>query len=139
MPATAGLWTVEIRPELSIAMRPAQIGACANHLTDFSGILQVDGAAYNELVKTREPSKPIILAFYWTRLRRRFYEIAAGGNVPLAGKALPRLLPFTKGWHLRTQNTQARLKIRQAKTRPLSITSNSGSLTKTCKLNSADP
>jgi transposase len=92
-----------------------------SHLTGFSGILQVDGyAAYKELVTTREPSAPIVLAFCWTHLRRRFYEIAAGGNAPLAEDALRQIAALYRiEDSIRGQSAAARLKVRQAKTRPL--------------------
>jgi transposase len=92
-----------------------------SHLTGFSGILQVDGyAAYKELVTTRAPSAPIVLAFCWAHLRRRFYEIAKAGNAPLAEDALRQiaaLYQIEEG--IRGQSAKARLEIRQVKTRPL--------------------
>jgi transposase len=92
-----------------------------NHLAGFSGILQVDGyAAYKELVKTRGSSAPIVLSFCWAHLRRRFYEIAKGGNAPLAEDALRQIAALYKIEDgIRGQSAEMRLKIRQAKTRPL--------------------
>ncbi len=92
-----------------------------NHLAGFTGILQVDGyAAYKELVKTREPSDAIVLSFCWTHLRRRFYEIAKGGNAPLAEHALRQIAAlYNIEAGIRRQSAGARLKIRQTETRPL--------------------
>jgi transposase len=42
-------------------------------------------------VKTRDASVPIVLAFCWIHLRRRFYEIAVGNNAPLAEDALRQI------------------------------------------------
>jgi hypothetical protein len=72
---------------------------CRAHLAGFSGILQTDGyTAYKELVRSREPSAPIVLSFCWAHLRRRFYEIAGKHPVKDAVErvvpVLTRLEPF---------------------------------------------
>ena len=92
-----------------------------SHLTGFSGILQVDGyAAYKDLASNRPPSEPLILSFCWTHLRRRFYEIAVGGNAPLAEEALIQIAALYKIEEaIRGQKAEARRKVRQAKSRPL--------------------
>src|SRR5262249_7021737 len=47
-------------------------------LEGFSGVLQVDGyAAYNELTRA---GSAVTLAFCWSHVRRRFYEIHVGGQ-----------------------------------------------------------
>ena len=62
------------------------------HLAGFSGVLQVDGyAAYKALTDTRRGGGPLTLAFCWAHLRRRFYDIAKGGNAPIAEEALMRI------------------------------------------------
>jgi transposase len=59
--------------------------------------LQVDGyAAYKDFASSRSASEPIILSFCWTHLRRRFYEIAVGGNAPLAEEALIQIAALYK-------------------------------------------
>ena len=92
-----------------------------SHLKGFSGILQVDGyAAYKDLASNRPPSEPLILSFCWTHLRRRFYEIAIGGNAPLAEEALIQIAALYKIEEaIRGQKAEARCKVRQAKSRPL--------------------
>jgi transposase len=91
-----------------------------NHLAGFTGILQVDGyAAYKELVKTREPAAPIVLAFCWAHARRRFYEIAAGGNAPLAEEALRQIAALYKiEEQIRGQSAGVRHRVRQAQSLP---------------------
>lgn len=91
------------------------------HLAGFSGILQTDGyAAYKELVRSREPSTPIVLSFCWAYLRRRFYEIAARGNAPLAEEALRQIATICKIEEtIRWQIAEQRQEIRNARTRPL--------------------
>jgi transposase len=87
----------------------------ASHLKGFTGILQVDGyAAYKNLVRNREPSAPIELAFCWAHLRRRFYDIAAGGNAPLAENALRQIAALYKIEDtIRGQSAKARYRVRQ--------------------------
>ena len=61
-------------------------------LAGFRGILQVDAyAAYNRLADPARDGGPVTLAYCWSHLRRRFYEIAQGGNAPIAEEALERL------------------------------------------------
>src|ERR671919_449088 len=61
-------------------------------LAGFSGILQVDGyAAYKALADPTRDGGPVTLAYCWSHVRRRFYEIAQGGNAPIAEQALERI------------------------------------------------
>jgi transposase len=61
-------------------------------LAGFSGILQVDGyAAYTALADPARAGGPVTLAYCWAHVRRRFYEIAQGGNAPIAEDALQRI------------------------------------------------
>lgn len=61
-------------------------------LAGFAGILQVDGyAAYNALADPGRDGGPVTLAYCWSHVRRRFYEIAQGGNAPIADEALKRI------------------------------------------------
>jgi transposase len=94
---------------------------CRAHLAGFSGILQTDGyAVYKELVKSRGPSEPIVLSFCWAHLRRRFYEIAARGNAPLAEEALRQIAALYKIEDtIRGQSPEQRREIRNVRTRPL--------------------
>ena len=61
-------------------------------LADSSGVLQVDAyAAYNALADPARAGGPVTLAYCWSHVRRRFYEIAQGGNAPTADEALQRI------------------------------------------------
>ena len=86
------------------------------HLESFSGILQTDGyTAYKGLVKTREDSAPIVLSFCWAHLRRRFYDIAVGGNAPIAEDALHQIAALYKiEEHIRGQSAEQRQNARHA-------------------------
>src|SRR4051795_13076839 len=58
------------------------------HLAGFAGILQVDGyAGYRVLAERGD----VELAFCWSHVRRRFYELAAAGAAPIASEALTRI------------------------------------------------
>ena len=61
-------------------------------LAGFSGLLQVDGyAAYQALADPARVGGSVTLAYCWSHVRRRFYEIAQGGNAPIAEDALERI------------------------------------------------
>ena len=61
-------------------------------LAGFSGVLQVDAyAAYNALADPARDGGPATLAYCWSHVRRGFYEIAQGGNAPIAEEALARI------------------------------------------------
>jgi hypothetical protein len=52
----------------------------------------VDGyAAYRALADNARAGGPVTLAYCWSHVRRRFYEIAQGGNAPIADEALNRI------------------------------------------------
>ena len=61
-------------------------------LAGFTGVLQVDAyAAYKALAEPAREGGPVTLAYCWSHVRRRFYEIAQGGNAPIAKEALQRI------------------------------------------------
>ena len=56
-------------------------------LATYRGIVQCDGyAPYKKL-----PSDRIVIAFCWAHLRRKLFDIAKGGNAPIATEALTRI------------------------------------------------
>lgn len=58
------------------------------HLAGFKGVLQVDGyGGYRALAEQGD----VTLAFCWSHVRRRFYELAAGGSAPIASEVLERI------------------------------------------------
>src|SRR6516164_4057561 len=58
------------------------------HLSGFSGVLQVDGyVGYRALAEKGD----VALAFCWSHVRRRFYELAAASPAPIASEALDRI------------------------------------------------
>ena len=61
-------------------------------LAGFTGALQVDAyAAYKALAEPAREGGPVTLAYCWSHVRRRFYEIAQGGDAPIAEQALQRI------------------------------------------------
>ena len=61
-------------------------------LGDYRGILQCDGyAAYKKLADPAAKEGPRVLAFCWSHVRRGFYDLAKGGNAPIATEALERI------------------------------------------------
>jgi transposase len=58
------------------------------HLAGFQGVLQVDGYAGYKVLAARGAVR---LAFCWSHVRRRFYELAQSGPAPIATEALARI------------------------------------------------
>ena len=91
------------------------------HLAGFCGVLQVDGyAGYDALTDTKRVGGPVTLALCWSHFRRRFYEIAKGGNAPIASEALVRIgALYTIEAEIRGHDAEERRAMRQAKMQPL--------------------
>ena len=89
----------------------------AAHLDGFRGVLQVDGyAGYRPLAE----SGRMTLAFCWSHVRRRFYEIAAAGPAPIAGEALARINAlYAIEAAIRGRAAEERHRIRQEQSRPI--------------------
>ena len=87
------------------------------HLAGFKGILQVDGyAGYRKLAERGD----VQLAFCWSHVRRRFYELAAAGPAPIASEALERIAAlYAIEKDIRGRSAEERRAVRQQKSRPL--------------------
>jgi len=85
-------------------------------LADYSGIVQCDGyAAYKSLDAER-----ITLAFCWTHLRRKFYDIAKAGDAPIASEALDRITAlYAIEKDIRGLSADERRIVRQERSKPL--------------------
>jgi transposase len=90
------------------------------HLAGFSGVLQVDGyVAYDALTDAARAGGPLTLAYCWAHLRRRFYDIAKGGNAPIASEALDRIgALYTIETEINGQPAEARQQIRRERSLP---------------------
>jgi transposase len=87
------------------------------HLEGFRGVLQVDGyAGYKVLAERGE----VRLAFCWSHVRRRFYELAQAGPAPIAAEALARIAALYKiEGEIQGRSAEERRTIRQERSHPL--------------------
>jgi transposase len=87
------------------------------HLAGFAGVLQVDGyGGYRPLAE----KNAVTLAFCWAHVRRRFYELAAAGNAPIASEALARIAGLYRiEATIRGKSADERRAARQAQSRPI--------------------
>lgn len=87
------------------------------HLKGFTGILQVDGySGYRVLARQSN----VQLAFCWSHVRRKFYELATPGPAPIAGEALTRIAELYRiEGEIRGRSAEERRIARQQRTRPL--------------------
>jgi hypothetical protein len=87
------------------------------HLAGFRGVLQVDGdGGYKVLAGRGE----VRLAFCWSHVRRRFYELASAGAAPIASEALIRIAELYRIENgIRGRSAEERRTVRQERSRPL--------------------
>jgi transposase len=87
------------------------------HLQGFVGTLQVDGyVGYKALAERNAVS----LAFCWSHVRRRFYELAQSGPAPIATEALARIAQlYHVESEIRGRLPDERRAVRQEKSRPV--------------------
>ena len=87
------------------------------HLAGFKGILQVDGYGGYRVLAERGAVK---LAFCWSHVRRRFYELAAAGAAPIASEALERIAGlYAIEKDIRGRSANERYNVRQDRSRPI--------------------
>jgi transposase len=87
------------------------------HLQGFRGVLQVGGyAGYRALAEAGQ----VELAFCWSHVRRRFYEIASAGLAPIATEALERIAElYAIEAEIRGRDAEARRVTRCERSQPL--------------------
>ncbi|MGY3333587.1 transposase [Mesorhizobium sp. USDA 4775] len=87
------------------------------HLDGFVGILQVDGySGYRPLAA----KNTVLLAFCWSHVRRRFYELAAAGPAPIASEALRRIAELYRiEEEIRGRTHEERHVAREERSRPI--------------------
>ena len=90
-------------------------------LGGYRGILQCDGyVAYKKLADAAAACGPRVLAFCWSHVRRGFYDLAKGGNAPIATEALARIAALYRiEADIRGQCAPERQAARQARSSPL--------------------
>jgi transposase len=84
-------------------------------LAHYRGVVQCDGYAAYKNVADAACGEAITLAFCWAHLRRRFFDIAKDGNVPIASEALERIAK------LYVIEAATRRAVRQEKSSPLRL------------------
>jgi transposase len=91
------------------------------HLTEFSGVLQVDGyTGYRELTKPNRPGGAITLAYCLAHARRQFFEIYRTSKSSVAAEALlwiQRVYEIEE--NVRGLTAAERVVARQATTKPI--------------------
>ena len=87
------------------------------HLAGFRGVLQVDGyGGYRALAEQGD----VHLAFCWSHVRRRFFELASAGPAPIASAALARIaVLYGIEAEIRGRSAEERRAVRQARSRPV--------------------
>jgi transposase len=87
------------------------------HLAGFKGVLQVDGYGGYRVLAERSD---VQLAFCWSHVRRRFYELAAAGPAPIANEALQRIAGlYAIEKDIRGRSADERCVVRQERSRPI--------------------
>lgn len=87
------------------------------HLQGFVGTLQVDGYAGYKVLAERNA---VSLAFCWSHVRRKFYELAQSGPAPIAMEALARIaMLYQVEAEIRGRPAEERRAARQARSRPI--------------------
>lgn len=115
-------WGGTLPPVVAYTYAP---GRGAEHavklLIGFNGVLQVDGySAYDQLARATRAGGPITLAFCWSHLRRKFYELYVGGHQPIATAALARIKELYRvEAEIRGLPPEVRRTLRQQKAKPL--------------------
>jgi len=92
----------------------------AAHLAGFRGVLQVDGYDGFKALQRGRNDGAVVLAFCWAHLRRRFFDIHAATQSPIAGEALLRIAAlYAIEAGIRGRSAERRLAVRQAQSKPL--------------------
>ena len=115
-------WGGRDPPAVAYHYAPGRGGEHARTLfVGFRGTLQVDGYdGYNGLADAARPGGAITLAYCWSHFRRRFYDLAKGGNAPIASAALDKIgALYGIEAEIRGSDADARRTVRQERTRPL--------------------
>ncbi len=115
-------WNGGDPPAVAYAYAPGRGGEHARNLfAGFNGVLQVDGYdGYNRFADAARPGGAIDLAYCWSHFRRRFYDLAKGGNAPIASATLGKIgALYGIEDEIRGRDADARRAVRHECTRPL--------------------
>jgi len=108
-------------PAIAYRYAPGRGAVHALKLLDhYCGIVQCDGYAAYKTIAAAAPGEAITLAFCWAHLRRKFFDIAKGGNAPIASEALERIAAlYAIEKTIRGMSADERRRVRQDKSKPL--------------------
>jgi transposase len=108
-------------PAIAYSYAPGRGAVHALKLLDgYRGIVQCDGYAAYKAIADATPPETISLAFCFAHLRRKFFDIAKGGNAPIAQEALHRIaMLYAIEKTIRGRSASERLAARQERSRPL--------------------
>lgn len=107
-------------PMVAYRFDDSRAGAvAAEHLSDYRGILQVDGyAGYGKLEANRGANDGVLLAGCWAHARRKFFELKDAS--PFAGHVVAAMAPL---WaieeEIRGQTATSRADIRRQRSAPI--------------------
>jgi transposase len=108
-------------PAVAYSYAPGRGAVHALNLLDhYRGIVQCDGYAAYKTVAGATGGEDITLAFCWAHLRRAFYDIAKGGDAPIASEALERIAAlYAIEKTIRGRSADERRAARQQRSKPL--------------------
>ena len=114
-------WDGTDPPAIAYSYAPGRGAVHALKLLDgYRGVVQCDGYAAYKTIANKAPGEAITLAFCWAHLRRRFFDIAKGGDAPIASEALERIAAlYVIEKTIRGCSAEERRAVRQERSRPL--------------------
>jgi transposase len=108
-------------PAVAYSYAPGRGAVHALKLLDhYRGVVQCDGYAAYKTIAAAAPGEAVTLAFCWAHLRRKFFDIAKGGNAPIASEALERIAAlYAIEKTIRGKSDSERRAARQERSKPL--------------------
>ena len=108
-------------PAVAYSYAPGRGAVHALKLLDgYRGIVQCDGYAAYKTIANDPAGEAITLAFCWSHLRRRFYDIAENGPAPIASEALARIAAlYAIEKTISGRSAEERRRVRQTRSKPL--------------------
>jgi transposase len=108
-------------PAVAYTYAPGRGAVHALKLLDgYHGIVQCDGYAAYKTIANAASDEAITLAFCWSHLRRRFFDIAQSGPAPIATEALMRIAAlYAIEKTIRGRSADERRAVRQTRSKPL--------------------
>ena len=108
-------------PAVAYTYAPGRGAVHALKLLDgYRGIVQCDGYAVYKTIANAASDEAITLAFCWSHLRRRFFDVVQDGPAPIASEALERIAAlYAIEKTIRGRSADERRAVRQERSKPL--------------------